>query len=323
MNKTIFFVILLILVTISITILIRSHHQDILLQGEVDAPQVNISSKAKGRVVNIAVNRGDDVKAGDKLITLDSPELLAQVKAAEAKRDQAKLQFTLSEKGTREESVRYYQALLAEAKAAYDNARKEYDRYLAIANKDFISQSMLDSANKSKNENYQKMLSAQANLDQALHGDRLEQKEIYAAQLEQTEQELNALLIQYDDLQVKAPVDGEIGAIPAEVGELFNISSPLMTIIRLPEAYFIFNLREDIMANIHKGQHVKLTVPALGQKVIEAEIRYIAAMGDFATKRATRATGDFDLKTFEVRLYPLQPVEGLRPGMSTLWQWHK
>ncbi|MCO6523956.1 MAG: HlyD family secretion protein [Candidatus Schmidhempelia sp.] len=323
MNKNIFFVILLILITISITILIRFYHQDILLQGEVDAPQVNISSKAKGRVVNIAVDRGDDVKKGDILITLDSPELLAQVKATAAKRDQAKLQFILSQKGTREEGIRYYQALLAEAKVAYDNAQKEYDRYLTVAKKGFISQSMLDSAKKSKNEAYQKMLSTQANLDQALHGDRVEQQEIYAAQLEQTEQELKALMIQYDDLQVKAPVDGEIGSIPAEVGELFNLSSPLMTIIRLPEAYFIFNLREDIMANIHKGQHVNLTVPALGQKVIEAEIRYIAAMGDFATKRATRATGDFDLKTFEVRLYPLSPIEGLRPGMSTLWQWQK
>ena len=126
---------------------------------------------------------------------------------------------------------------------------------------------------------------------------------------------------QADDLQVKAPVDGEVGPIPAEVGELLNASSPLVTLIRLPDAYFVFNLREDILANIRKGDKVKLRVPALKDKLIDAEVRYIAPLGDYATKRATRATGDFDLKTFEVRLYPAQPIEGLRPGMSSLWQW--
>lgn len=96
-----------------------------------------------------------------------------------------------------------------------------------------------------------------------------------------------------------------------------------MSLIRLPQAYFIYNLREDILVNVKKGDIIKLRVPALGDKEIDAEVRFIAPKGDYATKRATRATGDFDLKTFEVRLYPLEPVEGLRPGMSTLWRWDK
>jgi HlyD family secretion protein len=89
----------------------------------------------------------------------------------------------------------------------------------------------------------------------------------------------------------------------------------------LPQSYFIFNLREDLLAHIRKGDKVSLRVPAVGKDAVEAEVRYIAPLGDFATRRATRATGDFDLKTFEVRLYPTAPVEGLRPGMSVLWQW--
>lgn len=111
--------------------------------------------------------------------------------------------------------------------------------------------------------------------------------------------------------------------IPAEVGELFNANSPLLTLVRLPQAYFIYNSREDIMAHVRKGDKVSIRVPALQDKIITAEIRYIAPMGDYATKRATRATGDFDLRTFEVRLYPLEPIDGLRPGMSALWAWDK
>lgn len=320
MNKKIFISIALIVILISMTILIRSHNSQLILQGEVDAPNVSVASKAKGRVQLIHVNRGDDVKPNDILITLDSPELLAQVKAAEATRDQAKAQVALSEHGTREESIRYYEALLEQAKVAYDNASKEYDRNKAISAKGFVSQSILDNALKTRDAAFQQVQSAQANLDQAKNGDRIEQREIYAAKLKEAEEQLKQLQIQYDDLQVKAPVGGEIGSIPAEVGELFNANSPLLTVIRLPDAYFVFNLRENIMPNVHKGDRIKLEVPALGNKEIEAEVRYIAPMGDYATKRATRATGDFDLKTFEVRLYPIHHVEGLRAGMSTLWK---
>lgn len=319
MNKKIFAVVLLVIVTISMTILIRSHNSDLILQGEVDAPNVNLSSKARGKVEAIHVNRGDSVKAGDVVITLDSPELLAQVKAAQAQRDQAKSQLALSVHGTREESIRYYEALLEQAKVNYDNAEKEYERNKAVSSKGYLSQSVLDNALKARDAAYQQVNSAQANLDQALHGDRVEQKQIYEAQLQQAEENLNQLIIQYNDLIVKSPVNGEVGSIPAEVGELFNATSPLLTVVRLSDAYFVFNIREDILVNIHKGDHVFLQVPALGKKEIETEVRYIAPMGDYATKRATRATGDFDLKTFEIRLYPVQPVEGLRVGMSSLW----
>lgn len=319
MNKKIFAVVLLVIVTISMTILIRSHNSDLILQGEVDAPNVNLSSKARGKVEAIHVNRGDDVKAGDIVITLDSPELLAQVKAAQAQRDQAKSQLAISVHGTREESIRYYEALLEQAKVNYDNAEKEYERNKAVSSKGYLSQSVLDNALKARDAAYQQVNSAQANLDQALHGDRVEQKQIYEAQLQQAEENLNQLMIQYDDLQVKSPVNGEVGSIPAEVGELFNATSPLLTVVRLSDAYFVFNIREDILVKIHKGDHVFLQVPALGKTEIETEVRYIAPMGDYATKRATRATGDFDLKTFEIRLYPVQPVEGLRVGMSSLW----
>lgn len=319
MNKKIFAVIILIVLTISMTILIRSHNSDLLLQGEVDAPNVNLSSKVRGRVQSIHVNRGDNVKVGDILITLDSPELLAQVKAAQAERDQAKAQLDLSENGTREESIRYYQALLAQAKANFENASKDYQRNKAISTKGYVSQSVLDNALKARDAADQQVKSAQANLDEALHGDRIEQKQIYQAKLQQAEEQLNQLIIQYKDLQVKSPVNGEVGSIPAEVGELFNATSPLLTVVELPNAYFVFNIRENILVNIHKGDHVFLTVPALGNNSIETEVRYIAPMGDYATKRATRATGDFDLKTFEVRLYPIKPVDNLRAGMSSLW----
>ena len=294
-----------------------------LLQGEVDAPEVVVTSKATGRVIERHIERGDDVKQGQLLLTLESPELNAQYAAVVAARDQAKAQLALSLHGTREETLRNLAAQVAQAQSQYQNASREYTRLSNLSAKGYVSANELDNARKAKDVAYQQVLSAKAQLDEGKNGDRVELRHQYQAELTQAEQKLAEIQVQVDDLQVKAPVEGEVGPIPAEVGELFNAGSPLVSLIRLPQAYFIYNLREDILVNVKKGDIIKLRVPALGDKEIDAEVRFIAPKGDYATKRATRATGDFDLKTFEVRLYPLEPVEGLRPGMSTLWRWDK
>lgn len=323
MKKRAIYLILLMLILIALAVLFRAHNQYLLLQGEVDAPEVIVASKAKGRVIERHIERGDDVKAGQLMITLDSPELNAQVAALEAAKAQAQAQLDLSIHGTREESIRNLQAILSQAQAQASNATKDYQRLSAVANKGYVSANELDSARSRRDVAVQQAKAAQAELDEAKNGDRIELREKYRAALQQAEQQLIELKVQQQDLQVKAPVDGEVGPIPAEVGELFNANSPLATLIRLPEAYFVYNLREDILADIRKGDRITITVPALGNKEVEAEVRYIAPMGDYATKRATRATGDFDLKTFEVRLYPTSQIEGLRPGMSALWRWDK
>ncbi|EMH4218006.1 HlyD family secretion protein [Serratia marcescens] len=321
MKKKTLFTLLLMLAAIALAILFRAHNQDLLLQGEVDAPEVIVASKAKGRVVERLIERGDDVKSGQLIIQLDSPELMAQLRSAQATRDEAKAQLELSLHGTREESIRNLRANLAQAEAQYRNAQNDYNRNLGVAGKGYISKSELDASRRSRDTAFQQVQAAKANLDEGINGDRVEQRQQYAAALRAAEENLLQIQAQSDDLQVKAPVDGEVGPIPAEVGELLNAGSPLVTLIRVPDAYFVFNLREDILAHVRKGDKVKLRVPALKDKMIDTEVRYIAPLGDYATKRATRATGDFDLKTFEVRLYPSQPVDGLRPGMSTLWQW--
>ncbi|MBS0892427.1 efflux RND transporter periplasmic adaptor subunit [Tatumella sp. JGM130] len=321
MNKKIILTMLLMVAVVSLAIFFRAQNQGLLLQGEVDAPEVIVASKAKGRVVQRLVERGDDVQAGQVLMKLDAPELIAQLRAAQAARDQAKAQLDLSLSGTREESIRNLRAALASATSDYQNARDEYNRQQKIAEKGYISAQALDNARNARNTALQSMQSARANLDEGLHGDRLQQRDIYAAQLDEAEQQLLEVKAQTDDLVVRAPVSGEVGPIPAEVGELLSASSPLLTLVRLHQAYFIFNLREDILAHVRKGDLIKLRVPALNNQLIEARVHYIAPLGDFSTKSATRATGDFDLKTFEVRLTPVMPVKGLRQGMSALWQW--
>ena len=114
-----------------------------------------------------------------------------------------------------------------------------------------------------------------------------------------------------------------MGPIPAEVGELFNANSPLATLIRLPEAYFVYNLREDILADIRKGDRITITVPALGNKVSGSRSSLYCSYGRLRNEKSDACNRRFRLKTFEVRLYPTAQIEGLRPGMSALWRWDK
>lgn len=191
-----------------------------------------VASKAKGRVVERLIERGDDVKSGQLIIQLDSPELMAQLRSAQATRDEAKAQLELSLHGTREESIRNLRANLAQAEAQYRNAQNDYNRNLSVAGKGYISKSELDASRRSRDTAFQQVQAAKANLDEGINGDRVEQRQQYAAALRAAEENLLQIQAQSDDLQVKAPVDGEVGPIPAEVGELLNAGSPLVTLIR-------------------------------------------------------------------------------------------
>lgn len=269
MKKRTIALILLMLILIAAAALFHSHNQFLLLQGEVDAPEVMVTSKAKGRVIERHVERGDDVQKGQLLLTLESPELTAQYAALKAARDQAKAQLAQSINGTREETIRNLQASLAQANSQYQNATREYTRLNNLSAKGYVSANELDNARKAKEVAFQQVQGAKAQLEEAKNGDRIELRQKYAAQLSEAEQKLAELQVQLDDLQVKAPVDGEIGPIPAEIGEIFNAGSPLMTMVRIPQAYFIYNLREDILVDIKKGDKIQLDVPALGDKKLK------------------------------------------------------
>jgi HlyD family secretion protein len=107
----------------------------------------------------------------------------------------------------------------------------------------------------------------------------------------------------------------------AALGENFSAGAPLFSMIDMQNLWFTFNLREDLLGGLKIGDKFDLTVPALKSQIIPVRVTMINVQGQYAAWRATRATGDFDLRTFEVRALPVQPVDGLRPGMSAIVAW--
>lgn len=121
----------------------------------------------------------------------------------------------------------------------------------------------------------------------------------------------------YDELTITAPIDGEIIQIISNPGELVATGYPILTILNNDDMWAVFNIREDNLKDIHKGGSYEIFFPALDKK-FNMEVTYISALGTFASWKPTAQQGNYDLKTFEVRLKSKDKIENLRPGMTAV-----
>lgn len=147
-----------------------------------------------------------------------------------------------------------------------------------------------------------------------------EEKEAAAAQVRQAEGAVSEVESYLSDALVYAPVTGEVSTIIAEAGELVGTGYPVVAILDMSDVWVTFNIKEDLMPDIHIGTRMTGYIPALDRSV-EFEVTYIAVQADFATWSATRTQGGFDIRTFAVKAKPTQDVEYIRPGMSVLVNW--
>jgi len=115
-----------------------------------------------------------------------------------------------------------------------------------------------------------------------------------------------------------APAAGEVSEIFPKVGELVGTGAPIMNIAELNDMWVTFNVREDLLKNLTMGAEFEAVVPALDNKTVRLKVYYLKDLGTYAAWKATKTTGQFDLKTFEVKASPMEKVENLRPGMSVI-----
>jgi HlyD family secretion protein len=163
--------------------------------------------------------------------------------------------------------------------------------------------------------------SAKLAYDEAVNGATKEVRAIAQTNVLQAQASVDTIKADVDELVVKAPIAAQVYQIGAELGEYVSPGVPLLSLYDLNDVYLRFNLREDLVKGLKVGDRFKMRVPALSDQEIEAEVKLIETRGEYAGWRATRATGDFDLRTFEVRAYPVSPLPALRPGMSVYAEW--
>ncbi len=280
-----------------------------LLQGEVDVKTVDLASKITGRIEKLNCKKGDRVKKGDVLITLDAPEINAKAAQVDATVQLALAQQEKVNNGARNEQI-------SMAKASRDLAKKTFDRLNRLHDEGVIPTQKLDEARA-------KYQAAQDNYNMLVTGSRVEDKLSAAANVKRAMGANDEVQSYLKENTIVAPIDGVITEINVEEGELVGAGYPIVTIVDDNDCWVVFNLREDLLSKIKDGTEFNVKIPAMGKEPVKVRVNYISVMGDFANWRATKAKGDFDMKTFEVRAVPVDKVEGLRAGMSAVFDWKK
>jgi HlyD family secretion protein len=304
---------------LSIWYLLRG--EPLLVQGEVDATRLDIAARVDGRVAAIPVERGQNVPAGAVLVKIDNPETLAKNEQAIAAKIVAQAQLANVKVGTRVEVIAARKAELERAQASVVLAQKTYDRVSQLAEHGNAPIARLDQATDSLHEAQRNVDQAKSAHEQAVNGYTKEEHEIAEANVKKAIADVAAVQSIIEQMVVYAPVASQVYQRNVEPGEYVSPGVPLVTLIDLDDMWIHFDLREDLVKTLKVGDRFDVRIPALADRRITVEVRLIATKGEYASWRATRATGDFDLRTFSIRAYPVEKVPDLRPGMSAYLDW--
>jgi len=285
------------------------------IQGQVEVGEYRVSSKVPGRILELRVKEGDFVKAGDTLAIIDAPEVRAKMEQAQGAEAAASALELKAQNGARKEQIQGAFQVLQQAKAGKEIAEKSYNRVQRLFDEGVISAQKRDEAYANFKAMEAQMMAAQSQYDMAVNGARREDKLAAQAQTARARgavQEVNSYI--HETVQI-AQKDGEVSEIYPKVGELVGTGSPIMSIAMMDDLWGTFNIREDRLEGLKVGSELTVFVPAF-KKDIRMRVYYVKDQGSYAVWKATKANGQYDLKTFEVKARPIDRLEGLRPGMT-------
>ncbi|MDM8086888.1 efflux RND transporter periplasmic adaptor subunit [Parasutterella secunda] len=295
-----------------------THPSEEPLYGVMQAKTVDVAAKVTGRVETLPVHEGDTVSAGQLLMTLDIPEVEAKLKEVEALKSAATARQSLVDEGARPQEIRAAKAQMQRAQAGQELAQKTFNRVHALYREGLISKQKHDEALAQKKSADELLAAAKEQYDIALTGARKQEKQAATALTAQATGGVEQVESLVKEKNVTSPIASEISRIYVEIGEVAAAGLPLATLVDLSDQWAVFNIREDDMPKITKGAVLSAEIPALNAKNVQFKVYFINPRGDYATWRATRQSSGYDLRTFEVRARPVQPVSDLRPGMSVI-----
>ncbi len=295
--------------------------EPLLVQGEVDATRLDIAARVDGRVKEIPVERGQNVPDNAILVKIDNPETVAKLEQMKSAKAVAEAQLANVLVGTRAEVVAARKAEMERAQAALLLAQKTFERTNTLTQQGNAPQAKLDQVTDTLHETERAVDQATSAYQQAINGYTKEERAIAKTNVEKASADIQSVQSIIDQLVIYAPVASQIYQRNVEPGEYVSPGLPLITLIDLAGVWIHFDLREDLVKTLKVGDRFDVHIPALDDRNVTVEVKLIATKGEYASWRATRASGDFDLRTFSIRAYPVQPVPELRPGMSAWLDW--
>ncbi len=288
------------------------------LQGQIEAREYSVSSKVPGRIARVLVRRGDAVTANQTIFTLTSPEIEAKLEQAEAGKAAAGALSRQAENGARPQEVRAAREQWLKASAAADLMEKTYLRIESLYSDGVLPEQKRDEVYTQWQAALHTQQAAREIYEMAQEGARDEVKDAARAQEKMAAAMVKEVEAYAEETTVTTFNSGEVSQVLLRAGELAPQGFPVVTIVNMTDAWAVFQIREDLLDRFAKGSEFEARIPALGNESYRFKVVYLAVMGDFATWRPTDLSTGFDMRTFEIEARPLDPIDGLRIGMSVL-----
>lgn len=294
-------------------------HPDNLLEGQADATSVRISGKLPGRVAELYVKEGDMVKAGDTLVHIHSSLAEARLAQAESMRDVAVAGEEKVDAGARVQVIQTAEALVSQAEAARQITQKTYERMENLYKEGVVSAQKRDEAKAAYEAALGAEKAARSQLSLAKAGAQREDRTAAASMVGVAQGGIAEVESLLEDQYLLAPCDGQIDQVYPQVGELVSLGAPIMSLLKIDDKWVTFNVREDFLSQMKQGDTIDVMIPALDKREARLAVYYVRDMGSYATWRATKATGQWDSRTFEVKAHPVDTIADLRPGMTVVY----
>lgn len=288
-----------------------------IIQGQIDVEEYRVSSKIPARILEIRVKEGDYVHVGDTLAILDAPDVEAKRQQAESAENAAAAMSEMAQAGVRREQVQAAYELWQQAKAGLDIHKKSYERVQRLYDEGVMSEQKRDEAYASYKAFEAQERAAKSQYDMAKNGARSEEKAAAQAQVNRAKGAVNEVSSYINETVQTAQIEGEVATIYPKVGELVGSGSPIMTISIMNDVWGAFNIREDQLEGMKIGDTFTAFLPAFNKEAT-FKVYSIKDQGSYATWKATKTNGQYDMKTFEVKARPTEKFDGLRPGMSVI-----
>ena len=310
---------LAVIIIVALVGILAIRPEKMLVQGEAEATEYRVSGKVPGRIEMYLYEEGEQVRKGDTLVIIYSPEVEAKKDQALAARRMAAAVNEKAQNGAQPQQIEGAYELYQKALAGEEIYRKSYERVQRLYEKGVVSEQKRDEVEAQYKAASATVKAAKSQYDMALAGARAEDKEAANAQVARVDGILKELAAAEAERYLLSPCDGEVGEIFPKVGELVGQGSPVMSIVDMTDVWFTFSVREDMLEGFTKGSQIEIRIPALGEdKSFPVVVTNVKAMGTYATWRTTKQNGGYDVRTFDVKCRPVTQIDGLRPGMTAL-----
>ena len=266
-----------------------------IIQGQAEVTEYRVSSKVPGRILEFRVKEGQQINAGDTLAILEAPDVVAKMEQARAAEAAAQAQNEKAIKGARQEQIQAAYEMWQKAQAGVTIAEKSYKRVKNLYEQGVMPAQKLDEVTAQRDAAIATEKAAKAQYTMAKNGAEREDKMAAEALVNRAKGAVAEVESYIKETYLIAPASGELN-----------------------DMWVTFNVREDLLKNLTMGTEFEAVVPALDNKAIKLKVYYLKDLGTYAAWKATKTTGQFDLKTFEVKASPLEKIENLRPGMSVI-----